>query len=617
MSYFIHFEPVGRRGEVPKGETLLDAARALGVDLVSLCGGTSDCGRCIVQVMEGEVSAPSAAELDTLLPEQIAQGYRLACCTQPHGDCKVRVPPESLSSPQRMQIEGEDVPVNPQPLVQSYRVLLTPPSLADLESDAGRLLVALQQQHDLAGLRVDIDVLREISPRLRARVDPSSRRWVTKVIVRQGEVIGFLEPDDPPLGLAVDLGTTKIATYLLNLDTGKTLASRGLMNPQIAYGEDIIARIAYTEKKRGQTRTLRELVVDALNESIGEMCLQVGADPSRVADAVIVGNTAMHHIFLGLPVRQLARAPFVPAVTTALDIKARDVGLKLMPGACVHTLANVAGYVGADHVAMLLATEIERQPGVTLAIDIGTNTEICLFHQGQMMSTSCASGPAFEGAHIKHGMRAAKGAIEHLRLTDGQIEYQTIGGSPPVGLCGSGILDAVAQLYLAGVLDSQGRMHDHPRVRQVGGSSEFVIVEPSERALDVEEDVLEHAITIAQQDIRQLQLAKGAMHTGIKLLLDTNGLRVEDIDQVVVAGAFGTYIDIDSAISIGMLPDLPHDRFHQVGNAAGMGAKLALISRTKRIEAGHLAGNIGYLELATHPDFHKTFAQSMFIGLDR
>jgi uncharacterized 2Fe-2S/4Fe-4S cluster protein (DUF4445 family) len=617
MKHFIHFEPVGRRGELPAGGTLLDHARTLGIDLISLCGGSAGCGRCIVQVLEGEVSEPTSAELEFLLPEQIDQGYRLACCTIPHSDCLIRVPPESLTSPQRMQVEGEELPIDPNPLTQAYPILMTPPTLDDIKSDTTRLTDVLEQQHNLKNLSVDIDVLRQISPLLRESVDPSDEKWHVQVVVREREIIGLLPLDLPQLGLAVDLGTTKIAVYLLNLHTGQTLASRALMNPQITYGEDVIARIAYTVRDESNASLLRELVVEALNETITQMCAEVDAKPSNIADSVIVGNTAMHHIFLGLPVKQLVKAPFVPAVTSALDLKARDLGLAAMPGSYVHMLANIAGYVGADHVAMLLATEIEQQQVDTLAIDIGTNTEICLLHKGTMTSTSCASGPAFEGAHIKHGMRAAGGAIEHLRLLEDRLEFQTIGGTPPVGLCGSGILDAMAQLYLAGILDKQGRMRDHPRVRRVDGEREFMLVDPSDNsaATDGEEDT--RRITISQKDIRQLQLAKGAIHTGIELLFRTNGLSLDDIDQVIVAGAFGTYIDITSAITIGMLPDLPLERFRQVGNAAGVGAKLALVSRTKRAEARALGEKIEYLELATHPLFRTTFAQSMFIGQHR
>jgi uncharacterized 2Fe-2S/4Fe-4S cluster protein (DUF4445 family) len=370
----------------------------------------------------------------------------------------------------------------------------------------------------------------------------------------------------------------------------------------------------YDRLDPSQAILLQELTAGAMDKAAAEMCGRIGAEPSHIVDAVVVGNTAMHHLFVGLPSEQLARAPYVPAITSALDIKARDLGLHFVPGACVHLLSNVAGYVGADHVAMLLAIEISQAHGVVLAIDIGTNTEVCLANHGRLTSLSCASGPAFEGAHIKHGMRAADGAIERLRLVGEKVEYQTIGGVPPVGLCGSGILDALAQLYQAGVLNASGRMGDHPRVRKLDdahqshGKCEFVLVGP------VEGSDRSPAITFTQRDVRQLQLAKGAMRTGINVLLETNGLTADDIDQVIIAGAFGTYIDVSSAMSVGMLPRLPLDRFRQVGNAAGMGAKLALVSKSRRAEARTLAQRVGYVEMATNPQFAKTFAQAMYLG---
>ena len=298
----------------------------------------------------------------------------------------------------------------------------------------------------------------------------------------------------------------------------------------------------------------------------------------------------------------------MPAIKSALDLKARDLGLGIAPGSYVHLLPNIAGYVGADHVAMLLATGVAQAKGVVLALDIGTNTEICLANHGKLTSLSCASGPAFEGAHIKHGMRAANGAIEHVRLVDGRIEYQTIGGAPPVGLCGSGILDCLAQLYQAGVVDARGRMGQHPRSRDTDGGREFVLVGEDEQ------EAGRPAITFTQKDVRELQLAKGAMRAGIQVLLELCGLGEAAIDRVIIAGAFGTYIDVASAIAIGMLPRLPLDRFRQVGNAAGMGAKLALISRSKRAEAQALASRVGYVELATFPRFARTFAKAMYLG---
>jgi uncharacterized 2Fe-2S/4Fe-4S cluster protein (DUF4445 family) len=327
-----------------------------------------------------------------------------------------------------------------------------------------------------------------------------------------------------------------------------------------------------------------------------------------VVEAVVVGNTAMHHLFLGLAVEQLALAPYVPAVSSAVDLKAREVGLRLAPGAGLHLLPNIAGYVGADHVAMLLAVGIADAKDRVLAIDIGTNTEVCLANHGRLTSLSCASGPAFEGAHIRHGMRAANGAIEHLRFVDEELELQIIGDAVPVGLCGSGILDALAQLYQVGIVDKRGRMGDHDRVRQVGREREFVLVEggPNESGRP--------AVTFTQKDVRQLQLAKGAMRTGIDVLLDSNDLAPEDLDRIIIAGAFGTYIDVESAMVIGMLPRVPVERVRQVGNAAGMGAKMALISSSKRQEAQALAARVGYIELATVPGFSNYFARSMYLG---
>jgi uncharacterized 2Fe-2S/4Fe-4S cluster protein (DUF4445 family) len=572
------------------------------VDLANLCGGTGSCGRCVVQILEGDVSKPSPGEAEFLGPGQFAKGYRLACRTIPQGGCKVRVPPESLTTPQRTQVEGEEIQIAPEPAVWTYLVTLSPPSLEDLRADDERLVAALAEQHGLSAACVDLATLRGLSPRLR------DLGWQVRVAVRGKEVVALLPPAARPLGLAVDLGTTKIATYLVDLETGRTLASAGFMNPQIAYGEDVVARMAYAMENPSQAALLQDLVATALSQTASDLCQSIGAEPAHIVDAVLVGNTAMHHLFVGLPVEQLARAPYVPAVTTALDVKARDLGLHLAPGANLHLLPNIAGYVGADHVAMLLASEVAQAEGVVLAIDIGTNTEVCLVNRGVQTSTSCASGPAFEGAHIKHGMRAARGAIERLRLVDGQVEYQTIGGAPPVGLCGSGILDALAQLYRAGVVDRGGRMGDFPRVRGEGGQREYVLVAEDER------DDGRPAITFTQKDVRELQLAKGAMRTGINMLLEMAGLVAEDIDRVIIAGAFGTYIDVASAIAIGMLPALPLDRFRQVGNAAGMGAKLALISRSKRAEARAIGERVGYLELATDPHFTATFAQAMYLG---
>jgi uncharacterized 2Fe-2S/4Fe-4S cluster protein (DUF4445 family) len=358
----------------------------------------------------------------------------------------------------------------------------------------------------------------------------------------------------------------------------------------------------------GDAAALQKTAIDAINELCSDLCAEADARPEEILEAVVVGNTAMHHLFLRLPVQQLVLSPFVPAISQALEVKAGALGLSINPGAYVHLLPNIAGFVGADHVAMLLATNAWQAKETTVALDIGTNTEVSLVHKGKITTTSCASGPAFEGGHIKYGMRATTGAIERLLIDGDRVQYQTVDGAPPVGVCGSGILDALAQLYTAKIVDEGGRIMDNPpRVRAHGGQREFVLVGRRERNG-------KPAITITQHDVRELQLAKAAIRTGIQVLLETAGCAEDSIRRVIIAGAFGTYINIASAVAIGMLPSLPLKRFRQVGNAAGMGAKLALVSLKIRARAETIASKVGYIELASNPSFQPTFMQASYLG---
>jgi uncharacterized 2Fe-2S/4Fe-4S cluster protein (DUF4445 family) len=590
----VEFEPVGRRGRCPEGSSLLECARLLNVDLVSLCGGVGACRRCRIQVVSGAVSSPTAVDRDTFTEAELERGCRLACTAFPQSDIRVLVPPESLSTPQRTQVEGLDLQVEPDPLARGLEVQLSPPSIENPEPDDRNLWSTLERAYGVAPGTIDLTVQKVLSSRLR------TLDWKASVVLRESEIIALDAPSTRWIGLAVDIGTTKIAVYLVDMKTGDIAASLGLMNPQISYGEDVVSRIYTAGESAGNAEKLQSLLVDALNGSVAALCAEIRSDPSHIADAVIVGNTVIHHLFLGLPVQQLGRVPYVPAVCSAVDIKARDIGLKTAPGGYVHMLPNIAGYVGADHVAMLLAIEMDEREGVTLALDIGTNTEICLNCHGKMNSVSCASGPAFEGAHIKFGMRAAKGAIEHVRLSGTHLEIQTIGGGAPVGICGSGLLDGIAQMLQNGVIDPSGRMQDHPLVRKRNDRREFVLVErPGE-----------DDITISQKDVRELQAAKTAIRLGIQALLEDAGIVEADIDRVIIAGAFGTFIDVQSAVAIGMLPPLPRERYQQVGNAAGTGARMALISRDRRRVALEIAAKDGYIELATIPEFNKKFAEA-------
>ncbi len=599
-SYHIDFEPIGRRGQFGSDQSFLDIARQLGIDLISFCGGKATCGRCKIQILEGDTTQPTSAERKMLTPAELSAGYRLACVTFPRSNDRVRVPPESLSTPMRTQVEGLDVQVEVEPAVRTATVQLQSPSLSHQGADAESLLQALAQQTDLPADRFDIDVLQQLSPRLR------EWDWLCQAHVRYGEVVGVSSTGSRAAGLAVDLGSTKIAGYLVDLQTGETLASRGIMNPQISYGEDIVSRITYAKKSPEAARKMQQLLVDGLNEMAVQLCVQTGVSREHILEAVIVGNTAMHHLLLALPVAQLASAPFVPAVISDLDVKGRDIGLHMAPGAYIHLLPNVAGYVGADHVAMLLATAKEWSGKTALALDIGTNTEISLITAaGEMRSLSCASGPAFEGYHIKDGTRARPGAIESVRITADEVLYGTIGDRPATGICGSGILDAVAQLEMAGVLNPAGRIQlgSHARVREVNGEREFVLA-PANPEVGLP------GITVTQDDVREIQLAKGSIQTGIEVLLRESHVPMGDVSAVIIAGAFGSFIDVANAVAMGMLPDLPLDRFQQVGNAAGIGAKMALLSTTMRAQARALRDRTHYIELATYPDFSRLFARN-------
>ena len=593
----VDFEPLGRRARVVPGTTLLEAARQAGVGLNAVCGGAGTCGTCRVRVVAGQVTPPTGAER-----ESMAEGFRLACQTRVLDDVRVDVPPTSITAPQRAQVEGRERPVELDPAVRSFDVAPDPPSLTDLRADATRLREALQEQHGVMVDRCDHGALCQLPALLRGN------GWHARLVIRDGEVIAVAPVGVSPLGLAVDIGTTKVAAYLVDLESGETLAAAGVMNPQIAYGEDVMARIGHAMDGDAQARELQRAIVDGLNDLSCALCGEVGRDSAEIVEAVLVGNTCMHHLVLGLPVEQLGLAPYVAALSYSYELKAQELGLRLAPGAYVHLLPNIAGFVGADHVAMLLATGIHEAGEVTVGLDIGTNTEISLAAEGRLLSCSCASGPAFEGAHIRDGMRAAPGAVEWVRMVEGQVEYQTIDGVAPVGICGSGVLDAVAVLRNAGVLRANGAMRSdgHPRVRGTGAKTEFVLVPAGERGALRD-------LVITRKDVNEIQLAKAAIRAGIAVLLKEVGLEEEQIGRVVVAGAFGTYLDVDSAVAVGMFPVLPRERFVQVGNAAGIGAKLALMSRRCRRMTDDIARRVEYIELTTHPDFVGEYTAALML----
>jgi uncharacterized 2Fe-2S/4Fe-4S cluster protein (DUF4445 family) len=600
-SIVVDVQPIGKRVEIRTGETLLDAARAGSAGLVSLCGGEGWCGSCLVRIVAGDVGPPTQSEKENLGEEKIKLGFRLACQVIPATDIRIDLPPESLSTPQRLQVEGKEFELDLTPAVERVELELTSPSLKDLRSDATRVFDALTAAGHQS-MQISYPILQEISEVLR------EYNWSTQAVVREGELIGLLPSGSNIFGVAVDVGTTKIALYLVDLQTGDVLGKTGVMNPQIAYGEDVVSRIAYCRNNSTGRKELQQVLIDTLNDQIQVLCTEAEIQASQVADMVVVGNTVMHHLITYLPVYQVVLAPYIPAVTEPMAVRARDLGIEIMPGGYIYLLPNIAGYVGADHSAVILSTELGRMKETVLAIDIGTNTEISLVHGGWITSCSCASGPAFEGAHIRHGMRAAPGAIERIVISKGKILTYTIDDQLPVGICGSGILDVVAELRTAEMINEKGAFLEGPDL--IGNTDQQTpqLVLVPEKKSGIGSD-----ITISRKDINEILLAKAAIRAGQDILLNEAGIQPEDIDHVIIAGAFGTYINIKNAIAIGMFPDIPPDRFQQVGNAAGMGAIQALLSKEKREEIKKVIRDIHYLELTTRDDFQQIFMRSMYL----
>ena len=606
----VDFQPIGLKVRVVPRTTVLEAAQQAGAGISAVCGGAGSCGACRVHLKDQAlVSKPSPTERKIIGDSAIAGGMRLACQTKLYGPIRVDVPPESITATQRAQVEGEELGVAFEPPVVPHDLVLSEANIFDLTADFERIVDAVAKNgcpslhcHHLKVIQQVPEVLRQ-------------HQWNIRVGVRGGELVLVAPPRTPVLGMAVDIGTTKVAGYLVDLTNGETLAMKGLMNPQIAYGEDVMARIGYCIKHDNGLSTLQKAVVESLNLLSKDLCaiasekVQAGEmtyDSSQIVEAVMVGNTAMHHLLLGLPVRQLGLSPYVAAATSPLEFKAAEFGLDFSTGATVHLPSNIAGFVGADHLAMLLSTDTHQKKGVVVSLDIGTNTEITLMAHGRMTACSTASGPAFEGAHIRHGMRAAEGAIERVQVSDGILTYQTIGDALPIGICGSGILDAIAQLKRCGAMDRRGSLDaGHALVRKGEKSPEVLLV--AANATGTGRDIV-----LNRSDLNEIQLAKGAMRAGVELLLDNAGVTASDIDEFIIAGAFGTYISVAAAVEIGMFPDIPLERFRQVGNAAGIGAKQVLMSTSRREEAAGIGERVQYLELTTNKKFQTEFVKAMY-----
>lgn len=670
----ITFQPNGRQGSVPVGTNLLDAARKLGVEIESICGGNQTCGKCKILVEEGEFAKfgvnsrashlTPAEERESRYAErrQLQPNERLSCACQVLGDLVIHVPAESQIRKQVVRKSiSVDKPITVDAAVRLYYVELPLAALKDHRGDAERLKDQLREVHGLTDIRFDPLVLRDLQPALQQH-----NRSVTVSIWQDDEIVqirpGF---HDELYGVAVDIGTTTVAAHLCNLRTGHVLATASRMNPQVSFGEDLMSRVSYAMMHEDGTERMHRALVDGLNELLEELSQTSQIHPVDIIEMVAVANTTMHHLLLGVSPIELGGAPFSLVIHDAVDMKARDLGLTMAPGANLHIPPCEAGHVGADNVAVLMAEAPYLQDSEQqLVIDIGTNGEILLGNRTKMLSASSPTGPAFEGAQIVHGMRAAPGAIERVRVDPAalSVRYKLIGReewmtslqlaaelrdsmpsqtgfqpgglgenghhlkgrqkrqarrdellNPPLlasGICGSGIIEAVAELFMAGIVAPNGRIVDidHPRLRkglgEGGGKAEFILAWPHETSTGA-------AITVHSDDIRAIQLAKAALYAGSKLLMKRLGL--DSVDRIKLAGGFGSYIDPNHAMILGLIPDCALDKIEAVGNAAGDGARILLLDKEKRAEAKWAARWVTYVETAVEPSFQAEFVDSIDI----
>lgn len=633
------FQPSGRRGRVPLGISLVEASRRLGEALESPCGESQSCGKCKVRIEQGlfeklgihsgpsNVSGWQEVEGDYVTKEEKDAGFRLGCAARVEGDLLVFVPEQSRAGKQVVSKAARPIDIRLDPAVRHYRVTVAPPGLEDPVADCERLCHALQQRFDLAGLTIDAPALRTLSGALR------EGKWTVTVSIWKGREIIRVQPGSGTggYGLALDIGTTTVAGYLCDLETGAIVHTASMMNPQVKYGEDVMSRISYHMGQEDGLKQMSGDLVAALNRLLESCTLDddSGATreqgrspaaagrilPDQIEDVAIACNTAMHHILLQLDPGPLGVLPFTPTIHHSLDLKARDLGLNVNPGAYVFMLPCVAGFVGGDCVGVTLAEAPQDGDTMQLIIDIGTNGEIVLGNRDRLLCTSCATGPALEGAQIEFGMRAAPGAIErvHIDPQTHEVDYKVVGrdawrsySNPQamgvLGICGSGILDVAAQMLLAGVITKQGAFNgpgqrsNRLRTNPDSGKMEFVLAWSEDTAIGRD-------LVITQTDIRQIQLAKAAIYCGCKILMRELGL--DQVDCVKIAGAFGTHVDRRLALVTGLFPDCPLERVQSVGNAAGDGCRVALLNLGKRAEADRISRRMEYVELTLQPDFQE------------
>jgi uncharacterized 2Fe-2S/4Fe-4S cluster protein (DUF4445 family) len=607
VSSTIHFLPMGKRAKARKGESILQLALRIGLPIQSVCGGKKICGKCKVVIERADGALPSPSENEILtLGDLIQKGYRLACETVLTGNATVRIPEES--QPGRHVILTSQTafayPARVRPNLESYHVSVPAPELHQLSADRERLLLAIERTYGLHLHKLDTSVLRRLPHVLR-----QDQQGLTAVVRAGEEIIDLRQGRENGLyGIAFDIGTTTVVGYLMGLQTGKKLSVKTALNPQIAFGADVISRISHCQENPDGLEKLRSDIVRCLNQIIAEASGEAGIVPAQILEATAVGNTAMHHLFMGLDPRYVAMAPYPPVLQTSQDIKARDLGLGIGASAYVHLPPLKAGFVGSDTIACILATGVHRRRTPTLLVDLGTNGEIVFGNRDRLLCCSTAAGPAFEGGHIRWGMRAASGAIERIGVdpVSFEVDLKTIDDHRPAGICGSGIISAAAELIRKGILLKTGNFNRKirtPRLRKGEDGWEFVLAWAPETGAG-------NDIVLTQKDISELLMAKAAIHAGASLLVELMG--GGPVEKILLAGACGNYVDPVDAATIDLFPGCHTARLTGVGNAAGHGSCLVLLDRQKRKEAERIAGEAEYHELAAAPRFQDLFVSGMF-----
>jgi uncharacterized 2Fe-2S/4Fe-4S cluster protein (DUF4445 family) len=587
----IIFQPEGLRAEASTGDSVLIAAQRCGIPIDALCGGRGKCGKCTIRVGRGKATDPTPSEAEALSRAEMDRGLRLACQTYPVTDLVISIPMAPRPIGSKILTWGLELPVRLDPRLRTSSKQLMKPTLNDQLSDEARLRRAFKCRS------IDLHLLRRLPSLVRGL------GWNVAAVIYSDEIVDTRGADRSELyGVAVDVGTTTIVAYLIDLASGRVVAVESDYNAQIPYGEDVISRITYISREGGGLALMQRLLVETLNKLITRVAEKAVVDRGLIYEVVCAGNTIMMSMLLGIDPSQIATSPYIPPVTGGCVLKAREVGVEVSAGGHLRTVPSISGYVGADVVSDVLVSGMYRRRDLSMLIDIGTNGEVVLGNKDAMLSASCAAGPALEGAEIAFGMRGMAGAIERVAINaeSHEVFYRTIGNERPRGICGSGLVDAMASLRVAGILDQTGRM----RAEGQGSRREFVIARAAET--DMGKDII-----ITQKDIRNLQLAKAAIFTGCSLLMREMGVEASALKKIFIAGAFGNYIDPLSAIIIGMFPDVPMGRIKSIGNGSGFGARLVLLSKRKGAEADEIAHKIHYVELSAEGNFQREFLKAL------